>query len=161
MLGLVAVISLAMGSYWLYQRYRVAPEIDFPAMELSDLQGEPVDFSNRHAGRVFLVFWASWCPDCLEEWPHVMEAAYEFRYEEIDFVMISDEDLETINDFLANRDPYVVRFYKLNGRSRDLKIYSIPTVYLLDQGKVVDAQVGNFEWSSQEGLDRIRQAFKL
>jgi thiol-disulfide isomerase/thioredoxin len=55
--------------------------------ELEDLEGNMVKLSDLKGKIVFLNFWATWCPPCREEMPH-MQAFYD-KYKDKDIVVLA------------------------------------------------------------------------
>ena len=59
---------------------------------------EVTDFEN---GKVYVVeFWATWCGPCLASMPHISKLQDEYADNGLQVISISDEDLETVEDFL-------------------------------------------------------------
>lgn len=74
-----------------------APIVDF---ELEDLEGNKVRLSDFKGRIVFLNFWATWCPPCREEMPH-MQAFYE-KYKNEDVVILAVNSNMTENQGINN-----------------------------------------------------------
>lgn len=56
------------------------------------------------AGKVYVVeFWATWCGPCLASMPHLAELQTKMADKGVRIISISDEDLETVEEFL-NRE---------------------------------------------------------
>lgn len=56
------------------------------------------------AGKVYVVeFWATWCGPCLASMPHLAELQTKLADKGVRIISISDEDLETVDEFL-NRE---------------------------------------------------------
>lgn len=49
-----------------------------PNFTLSDFSGNSVSLSNFAGKPVFIDFWASWCPPCVEEIPEIQKISQEF-----------------------------------------------------------------------------------
>lgn len=73
------------------------PIVDF---ELEDLEGNSVRLSDFKGKVVFLNFWATWCPPCREEMPH-MQAFYE-KYKDEDVVILAVNPNRTENRGVDN-----------------------------------------------------------
>ncbi len=143
------VVPLAMGAVAavLAQQIIVAGQpqttATLPAMQLTRLDGGPVDLADR--GRpVVLNLWATWCPPCRREMPMMIDMAA--RAPHVDFVFANQgEDAARILAFLADekllsadivRDPA----QKLMSR---LGAVGLPSTMVFDaRGQLVAARLG-------------------
>jgi thiol-disulfide isomerase/thioredoxin len=119
-----------------------------------DGRGFDVDF---FAGqKVFINFWATWCAPCIREIPSINRAAAALEDEGYLFVFVSDEDNDTIENFLMERE-FDGNFIKLNGYFATFGIGAVPSSWLLDEnGDVTATWAGAYEWDSAEMLAEIR-----
>ena len=117
----------------------LAPEFQLARMDgsmlsLGDLRGQPA----------VLVFWASWCPFCKEEAPHVnkLSTEYEARGVRVFGINVHDSQARTewgIKDFGIR---YSVARDADGNAARDYNVEGIPTVVFLDRKGAV-RYVGN------------------
>ena len=122
------------------------------------LQGEPLELSAYAGKKVFLNYWATWCAPCIREIPSIARASAELEDENYVFLLASDESLETISDFLADRE-FSGNFIKLNKFFGAWGINAVPSSELYDEnGNLLVTWAGAFEWDSAEMLDAIRNA---
>lgn len=103
-------------------------------VKLSDLQGKPV----------FLNFWATWCPPCVGEMPHIQKA-YEKYNGQIHFVAISlDDEQEEAKKFLQNKGyTFPGGYGNVNELGQKYQLDAIPSSYLIDaQGNIKGKMIG-------------------
>ena len=126
------------------------------AATYQDLQGNPVEITDYPGKKVFVNYWATWCAPCIKEIPSISRAADTLAAENFVFLLASDESLETINEFLLDRD-FTGNFVKLNSYVGSLGIDVMPTSVLYDAaGAPVRTWQGSFEWDSAEMLAELR-----
>ena len=77
-----------------------APAIDVEHW-VSDGNGKFKPVTEFEADKVYVVeFWATWCGPCVASMPHLAETQNKFLGKGVQIISISDEDLETVNEFL-------------------------------------------------------------
>ena len=94
--GALIIASLLVAAY-LYQKYRIAPGIQFETLELTGLNGQPVNLKNYKDKKLFINFFATWCGSCLAEFPALDKAAEILMPDNFVFISISDEPLPLLN----------------------------------------------------------------
>jgi thiol-disulfide isomerase/thioredoxin len=120
------------------------------------LDGQPLDLSAYAGKKVFLNYWATWCAPCIREIPAITRASAELEDENYVFLLASDESLDTIQDFILERE-FSGNFIKLNKFFGAWGIEAVPSSELYDEsGNHVVTWSGAFEWDSGEMLDAIR-----
>jgi thiol-disulfide isomerase/thioredoxin len=117
-----------------------APDVTFTALDgktfrLADLRGTPV----------FIDIWATWCPPCRQEMPHIEKLYREMGASgRIRFVAASSEDPDTVRRFLAN-NPYTFPIATIANQDAQVKFKaaSIPVGFVIDaDGKIRAHMVG-------------------
>ena len=147
---LVIAIFALIGMY-LFNKYKVAPKIDVTNLEVVDSTSAKFDIKSLKGKKVIVSFYASWCPDCIKELKALNEIKKE-KLKDIEVLAITDETLEKLISF-KNKKQYPFTFLKLSKSFNDLKIYSIPTVYLLNKkGEIVFQKVGYINWKDESEL---------
>lgn len=112
---------------------------------LEDMDGNYVSLSDFRGQKVFLNFWASWCPPCRVEAPHLQE----FSEENEDVVVLgvnvtsSESNPANVQDFI---DEFGLTFPNVYGSDDIAYLYyveSLPTSYFIDSnGIVVESVIG-------------------
>lgn len=78
-----------------------APALDVEHW-VSDGQGFFKPVKQFEKGKVYVVeFWATWCGPCIHSMPHLVELQNKYRGQNVQIISISDEPLETVQEFLA------------------------------------------------------------
>lgn len=112
---------------------------------LEDMNGDFVSLSDYRGKKVFLNFWASWCPPCRVEMPHLQA----FDEENDDVVVLgvnvtsSESNEENITDFIQE---FGLTFQNVYGTDEIVDLYqieSLPTSFFIDsEGVIKEAVVG-------------------
>ncbi|MGE7919076.1 redoxin domain-containing protein [Viridibacillus sp. NPDC093762] len=120
-----------------------------PDFQLKNLAGEQVKLSDYRGQKVLLNFWASWCPPCKEEIPH-MQKYYEEYGEKSDMVILAVNmtrvekgGKEKIAEFV---EKYEMTFPVLvdDNDGKVMKLYdvrSFPTTYIINSEGVITQKV--------------------
>lgn len=132
---------------WMYQEiqthFESSPQtydpwigVKVPAMVLTDLDGSEISLSQLRGKRVVLNFWATWCPPCKKEIPHLIQLQDEYENDVV-IIGISHEATEIQKPFAEEHGiNYVL------GTVEDLpepffSVHSIPTTFFIDRNGVI------------------------
>ncbi len=112
---------------------------------LTDLNGNKVSLKDFRGKKVYLNFWASWCPPCRLEMSDIQKV-YE-KYQDKDLVVLTvnlGEDKNTVENFI-HRNNYSFRVLLDSDQSaaQAYDITSIPVSYFIDsEGNVMSERIG-------------------
>ena len=118
-------------------------------LKLSDLRDKPV----------YLNFWATWCPPCVKELPHI-QAKYEQYKDRIHFLAISvDSEQEAPAQFISSKGyTFTVGYGNEREISRAYNIEAIPASYIIGTDGTIKAQiVGSMDEADLESF--LQKAF--
>lgn len=119
-----------------------------PDFELTTLAGDTVKLSDYQGKKIMLNFWASWCPPCRSEMPH-MENYYNENEESdnmeilaVNMTKTEKDKVESAKEFV---DEYKLSFpILLDKDSEVMKMYQIkvyPTSYIINEEGVITDKV--------------------
>lgn len=140
------------------------PAYDF---ELKDQYGNTHKLSDYKGKVVFLNFWATWCPPCREEMPHIEEIYKEYGYNKNDVIILGaaspataenpspqDESEEKIKAFLTKNNYTFPVVFDVKGEIfRNYYINAFPTTFMIDrEGNIMGFVAGGL---SKENMKKI------
>lgn len=109
-----------------------------PDFELTTLDGNSAKLSDYKGKIVILNFWATWCPPCQAEMPHMQNFYEENHHKGIEIVAInltsSDRGLDKVKEFVNKH--HITFPILLDEEGTVENIYdtiAIPTTYIIDQ----------------------------
>ncbi|EJL70035.1 TlpA family protein disulfide reductase [Chryseobacterium populi] len=112
-------------------------------LQLTNLDGTPVDFTKYSNKYILMNFWATWCKPCMEEMP-MFQNVYKSVKDRYVFIMVADHDLQTIEKF-KNKKGYDFIFVKTDEKLLS-KVGALPTTFVLDKSQnIIFSQTGSFD----------------
>ena len=134
-------------------------QINLQQLVLTDLNGKPVNMQTllEQNKPIFLNFWATWCPPCVKEKSTIEKARQALLEKGIDyqFVMISDEQLETIKNY-KNHHSYNFNYLHSTRTIKLYGVFTIPQTYIINpKGEIIHTHTNFNNWDSPESLDLL------
>ncbi len=122
-------------------------ELSALEFSLKDQYGNSHSLSKYKGKTVLLIFWATWCPDCLEELPDIEKLYKEYQLEKNENIIILgintpnrevETDVKGITSFMKKNNYTFPTLMDEDGKvfeSYDIRTY--PTTYFIDRnGKI-------------------------
>lgn len=131
-----------------------------PDLILRDINNRPFNLSSLRGRVVILNFWATWCPPCRAEMPSLNNLYRELRNRGLEVVAVSaDRSDSAVRDYVSrNKLDFTVLIDPDNRVSREFKVFSIPTTFLIDRnGIIIERFLGEEDWTSPEIKRKIKE----
>ena len=120
-------------------------------LDLTDLNSNTVAMSSFRNKVLFINIWATWCPPCRKEMPSIQALADRIKNPDVEFILISPEDINKLSEFLKNNNLQLPVFSLFKQLPSVLIDEYIPRTYIIDRfGKIVHNHVGERDWNTQE-----------
>ncbi|MEZ0480002.1 peroxiredoxin family protein [Planococcus sp. SSTMD024] len=119
-----------------------------PDFTLTDQNGEMVKLSDYRGKKVILNFWATWCPPCRAEMPHMQEFHENNTGGDVEILAVNltaqDNGDEAIRSFI---DEFGLTFSmpmdETGSTAQTYQIRTVPTTYILNtKGEIAQKIVG-------------------
>lgn len=107
---------------------------------LEDLNGNKVTLSELKGKKVFLNFWATWCPPCKAEMPDIEKLYQETKDSDLVILAVNaGDDKNTVQDFITKNNYNFSVLLDTDGEvSRLYQVTGIPTSYFIDTEGYLD-----------------------
>ena len=128
--------------------------IDFDSnmLQFSDLENNIFTIQNFKGKNLFINYWATWCNPCLAEMPYMAELYEKYKDEEdIIFLYLSREKLETIKDYIPKDGSLQqLPIYKIVTDDEFFATSGIPTTFIVNSdGEVIVKDLGTAFWNDE------------
>lgn len=113
--------------------------------KLKDLNGKVVSLSDFKGKKVFLNFWASWCPPCRAEMPDIEKLYQETKDSDLVILAVNiGDDKNTARSFIEkNKYNFTVLLDLDQSIATQYNIVAIPTSFFIDkEGNIISSTKG-------------------
>ncbi len=147
-LAVMIVLAVAGLAFWLWLSpagLKWAPDVTF-----TTLQGERLNMGDLRGRPVLVTFWATTCPGCLKEMPHLVELYEELgnsRFELIGVAMSYDPPNRVLELTTERQLPYPIAL-DLDGvlAAAFGDVMLTPTSFLIDpEGRIIRHKIGEMD----------------
>ena len=128
---------------------------------VKDLSGKTVNAGDWKNKVLVLNMWATWCGPCIAEMPS-LESLYEkTKNDGIVFALVSDEDQETVNQFIQKRK-FSLPVYTVENLPQIYRGDAIPrTLIIAANGKIVFDHLGAAKWDSETTINFLKTVSQI
>ena len=128
-----------------------------PDFTLQNMNNKEVSLSDYRGQKVFLNFWASWCPPCRQEMPDMQKLHEEYGEELVILAVNIGEGKSTAANFMMQNDlNFPVLLDTDKSTAQDYLVRGIPSSYFLDEdGIIINKVVGAVSYERMLELTEI------
>jgi peroxiredoxin len=125
-----------------------------PDFQLPDAAGKTVSLSQQRGHPVFLNFWATWCPPCVDEVPAIEDLARRLHGTDMRMLAVSvDDDWDKIRQFFAKGSDIGVLLDTSHDIPKKFGTEKFPETFLVDAaGHVRYYFINKRDWSRPEAV---------
>ena len=145
-------------------RTKAVVGLNAPEFSLSDPSGKTYTLSELKGSVVFINFWATWCPPCIEEMPSIQNLYNGFK-DKKEFRMVTilfKDDYGKAMAYLKQNNYAIPVLIDGNGKAaKAYGVTGVPETYIVDkQGVLRQKVIGPADWNSTEADSLISNLLK-
>ena len=129
-----------------------------PNFTLKNMNNKDITLRNLEGKKVFINFWASWCPPCKTEMPAIQKL-HENYGEEIEIIAVNlEEQKKKVKKYLENENlNFTVLLDKNKKAANKYLIRAIPTSYFLDEnGVIIEKHMGILNYQNMKEILNLK-----
>lgn len=117
-----------------------------PDFELKTIEGKTMKLSEQKGKKVFLNFWATWCPPCKAEMPDMENFYKENKNNQFEILAVNYTSQEKSKEVVANfiKD-YDLSFPVLLDENASIgnkyQVFTIPTTFVIDTKGIIQKKI--------------------
>ncbi|MCM3568113.1 TlpA disulfide reductase family protein [Neobacillus mesonae] len=117
-----------------------------PDFGLQTLDGKNIKLSDMEGKKVILNFWATWCPPCKAEMPHMQEFYQEQKSHNVKILAVNlttaEKDANNIAKFVKDYGLTFPILLDQNGEiGNSYQAFTIPTSYIIDTKGIIRKKI--------------------
>jgi thiol-disulfide isomerase/thioredoxin len=139
----------------IYAETEVGVEVGMkaPDFTINNVNGDEVSLSDYQGTKVFLNFWASWCPPCREEMPAIQKLHKNYDNIKVLAVNAGENKDKVFNYLMENNFSFTTLLDKNGKVTTDYLIRGIPSTFVFDkEGIIVRKQRGAITYGKMEEM---------
>jgi len=117
---------------------------DAPDFSAKDISGRTIKLSSFKGKILLLDFWATWCPPCRVEIPHLLGIHRKFRDKEFVLISVSlDRDLQAARQFVKDKEMDWVHIIDWEAGRAIANLYQveyIPSTFVINRKGKIEAR---------------------
>ena len=149
---LLLLTGLLITGIWFWQSEKIKPA---PHVTFTTITGKKIELEKLQGNPVFVTFWATDCPGCIKEIPHLIELYNHFHplgLEIIAVAMYYDPPSHVVAMTKAKQIPYAVALdLKAEHAQAFGQVQLTPTTFLISSaGIIIKQKTGQFDFTDMK-----------
>lgn len=131
-----------------------------PNFTLTDIKGKNWQLSDQHGKVVFINFWATWCPPCIQELPSMEALSKRMSNTSFQMLTIMYNDRPELGQSMVNKSGYTfpVLIDSDSSVAKEYGLTGVPETYIVDrQGILREKFIGPYDWTSPAALEMLNK----
>jgi peroxiredoxin len=158
LLAVIPILAVIIIADYFYSKYHVAPDLNFSALSLTTLDGEPITLSSIKGKKLFLFFFGTSSGSSVKQVPSLEMAQSKLNANNFCFICISDEPVDTLKKFKQLTNFHLPMLH-LKQKLSDLNILTLPTSYILNtKGELVYKKTGERDWEDEDIIHELQMS---
>ncbi len=154
--GLLLAFLLAGAAWWLLPAANSAPDVQF-----TTISGKKISLQALRGKPVLVTFWATDCPGCIKEIPHLISLYRQFHERGLEIIAVAmyyDPPNHVVEMARVRRLPYDIALDLRGSHARAFgNVQLTPSTFLISpQGSIVAQITGAFDFRQmQDSIDNM------
>jgi thiol-disulfide isomerase/thioredoxin len=129
-----------------------------PNFSITDAKGNTVNLSSFKGKKVFVNFWATWCPPCRSEIPSIQKLYSKVDKDKTVFILLSlDDNFDIAKKYAAAKKIDLPVYYPAENLPSLFNINSIPTTFIFNEnGELAKVVNGADNYERKEYIDLLK-----
>jgi thiol-disulfide isomerase/thioredoxin len=151
---LIFIGALILYLFIKYQHPQTKTKIGFPIpdIELTDFQNNKLNLSDLRGSVIFVNFWATWCPPCIDELPSIERLSRNLAGNS-EFKMVTilyNDDINRVKSYMKDMNYTFPVYIDYDGYAAEkFGITGVPETFIIDKrGILRNKVIGPSEWDS-------------
>jgi peroxiredoxin len=131
-----------------------------PDFSLVDRQGKTWTLSELKGQVIFINFWATWCPPCLQELPSMQKLYTILPPDKFKMLAILNKDETALADLVARQRGITIPILddSQNIVGPNYSLTGLPETFIINkEGKLVEKFIGPVQWDAPKYIQMIMQ----
>lgn len=126
--------------------------IQVPAFSIQDINGNLVNLQNLKGKKLFVNFWASWCPPCKREMPSIEKLYQSVDSSKVRFVLVSfDDRFEKAKNYVSSKGLKLPIYYPAENPPALFDVQGIPATFIFNEsGELIKRIDGGENYDTKE-----------